>query len=75
MISYNQLVHKSYEKYDTESDEGQTAFKNYLEHLELLFPVPLFLFRHLKRRLVIEVTETPSRKHTVPCTMKGSYVI
>lgn len=75
MISYNQLIHKSYEKYDTETDEGQTSFRNYLEHLELLFPVNLFLFRHSKLIQETEVIETLFQKHIVLCIMKGNSAI
>ena len=45
VIACNQLIHKSYEKYDIESEEGQMAFRKYLEHLEALFPVLAWLFR------------------------------
>lgn len=39
VITANQMIHKSYEKYDLDSDEGQKIFKRYLMHIESLCEV------------------------------------
>jgi hypothetical protein len=39
VITANQMIHKSYEKYDLDSEDGQKVFKRYLTHIENLCEV------------------------------------
>lgn len=41
VVTANQMIHKTYEKYDLDSEDGQRIFKRYLGHIENLCEVRL----------------------------------
>lgn len=48
VVTANQMIHKTYEKYDLDSDDGQRIFKRYLGHIENLCEVCSGATQHYK---------------------------
>lgn len=72
MVCSNQLLHKSFDKFDLDSAEGQEICQKYLSHVEQLCSVSLLPLRRTKFPLSVAPTASTSRRPTRCCTSKAS---
>lgn len=73
VVTANQMIHKTYDKYDLDSEEGQRIFKRYLGHIESLCEVRRSQCSTLRWSLAPATTDKTSATHIRCCIAKGRF--